>query len=355
MPYYAQLNEAGRVVAVVETSSPLEGASNVLLDSLDESILGHTHADGEFTPPAPVPVRRLITRLAFDNRFTQAESVALEIAQLDDPAASMPARQAAAALRASQRKVDRARYIDLDRPDTRAGVEALETAGLLAAGRALEILDDEIEDAERYTGGRMNVAQLKALRRRAFWDRRYNPKEVFDFTTGSRAGLLLGTPLTVSGGANGTVVNASDLVVSASAPRITFDPTTGRCLGLLVEPARTNLIDASEDISTWSAGLHTVTANTTTAPSGATTADTVDPTVGAVGFVLRAVSKATSAITYTASFFLKPLLGSSATVFLTDNVAGEAACTFNVSAGTKGTPRKREPISPEGFLNNDEA
>lgn len=34
----------------------------------------------------------------------------------------------------------------------RAGVQSLETAGLLAAGRALQILDDEIQQLERYTG-----------------------------------------------------------------------------------------------------------------------------------------------------------------------------------------------------------
>lgn len=103
-------------------------------------------AEQDALPAAP----RHITKLAFDNRFTQAESVAIEIAQLDDPSASMPARQAAAALRASQRKVDRATYIDLDRPDTRAGVLALEAGGLLGAGRALEILDAEIQPHEVY-------------------------------------------------------------------------------------------------------------------------------------------------------------------------------------------------------------
>lgn len=115
---------------------------------LDELYPGRWEASA-YQDPTPV-VRRWITCLAFDNRFTQAESVAIEIAQLDDPGASMPARQAAAALRASQRKVDRATYIDLDRPDTRAGVIALEAGGLLGAGRALEILDAEIQPHEVY-------------------------------------------------------------------------------------------------------------------------------------------------------------------------------------------------------------
>ena len=101
-------------------------------------------------PEPPPPVPRHITRLAFRNRFTQDEKVGLEIAQLDVPTAPMPQRAQAAALRASQADVNASTFIDLDRADTRAGVQALEAAGLLAAGRALQILDAEIQQHERY-------------------------------------------------------------------------------------------------------------------------------------------------------------------------------------------------------------
>lgn len=90
-----------------------------------------------------------ITRLAFRNRFTSAEKVALEIAQLDNPAAAMPARAQAAALRSSQADLAAATFVDLQRPDTRAGVQMLEAGGLLAAGRALEILDAPVQPDER--------------------------------------------------------------------------------------------------------------------------------------------------------------------------------------------------------------
>ena len=102
-------------------------------------------------PPPPLPPRH-ITRLAFRNRFTQLEKIGLEIAQLDVPTAPMPQRAQAAALRASQNDVNASTFIDLDRADTRAGVQVLEAAGLLAAGRALQILDAEIQPHERYTG-----------------------------------------------------------------------------------------------------------------------------------------------------------------------------------------------------------
>lgn len=90
-----------------------------------------------------------ITRLAFRSRFTQPEKIALEMAALDDPTAAMSARQQAAALRAYLADVGAATFIDLQRPDTRAGVQMLEAAELLAAGRAAEILDAPVQAHER--------------------------------------------------------------------------------------------------------------------------------------------------------------------------------------------------------------
>lgn len=90
-----------------------------------------------------------ITRLAFRNRFTQAEKVALEIAAIDNPAATLAQRQQAAAIRAHLADVAASTFIDLGRDDTRAGVQALEAGGLIGVGRALEILDAPVEVHER--------------------------------------------------------------------------------------------------------------------------------------------------------------------------------------------------------------
>ncbi len=109
---------------------------------------GSGFAGDEFTAPAASP--RHITVLAFRNRFTQSEKIAIEIAALDNPAAAMPQRAQSAALRANQLDVQAANYIDLDRTDTRAGVQVLEAATILAAGRALEILDAPIAAHEEY-------------------------------------------------------------------------------------------------------------------------------------------------------------------------------------------------------------
>ena len=109
----------------------------------------HSHteeAQPEVVPPPPEV--RHITKLAFRNRFTQAEKAMLEIAALDNPAAPMQQRAQAAGLRASMKDQEVAQYIDLSRPETRAGVQALEAAGLLAAGRAAVILDFAIAATE---------------------------------------------------------------------------------------------------------------------------------------------------------------------------------------------------------------
>jgi hypothetical protein len=64
----------------------------------------------------------------------------------------MPLRQQAAMLRASQADQRDATYIDLDRADTRNGVQALEAVGILAAGRALQILDAPVTEEDRFKG-----------------------------------------------------------------------------------------------------------------------------------------------------------------------------------------------------------
>lgn len=51
-------------------------------------------------------------------------------------------------MRRYMQKVNAAKFIDLDRDDTRAGVQALEAAGVVGAGRAAEILDAPIEPHE---------------------------------------------------------------------------------------------------------------------------------------------------------------------------------------------------------------
>lgn len=90
-----------------------------------------------------------VTRLAFRNRFTQVEKIALEIAALDDASAPMIQRQQAAALRALLADLAASTFVDLGHADTRAGVLSLEESGLLEMGRAAEILDSPVLAEER--------------------------------------------------------------------------------------------------------------------------------------------------------------------------------------------------------------
>ena len=110
----------------------------------------HTEEAPPPAPPPPPPEDRRVTLLAFRNRFSQSEKVGLEIAALDNPAAPMSQRAMSAGLRASMKDQEVALWIDLTRPETRAGVQQLEQFGLIAPGRAAAILDGPITEIERY-------------------------------------------------------------------------------------------------------------------------------------------------------------------------------------------------------------
>ncbi len=79
--------------------------------------------------------------------------------------------------------------------------------------------------------------------------------------------------------------------VPANVGRWRFNPATRLCEGLLCEPQRTNLILWSEDFTNpaWTASNLTPTSNTTIAPDGTTTADTLAVT-GAGGKVSQAIA-----------------------------------------------------------------
>lgn len=130
----------------------------------EEAGIGWLYADGVLSPPPieppePEPPRpRHITRLAFLQRITMAEHVAIELASIHDPASDQQTQVRAATLRKMLQLVNAATWIDLDRPDTRGMVQQIEAMGMLAPGRALEILDGEILPIERPTAdGNMAV------------------------------------------------------------------------------------------------------------------------------------------------------------------------------------------------------
>lgn len=76
---------------------------------------------------APVP--RTITKLEYLRRFTTAERVAIRAAAAANPV-----------LEDYLKLMELAQEINLDDPDTVAAVQMLEQAGLIAPGRAVEVL-----------------------------------------------------------------------------------------------------------------------------------------------------------------------------------------------------------------------
>ena len=122
----------------------------------DEQLMLERYPEGNYRlvpdVPTPATAERRITKLAFRNRFTKAEKAGIEFAALDDPTAPIAQRQQAAALRADLKDQEQATFIDLDDEDTRTGVLTLEAVVLIAAGRAVEILDAPVQDKERLTG-----------------------------------------------------------------------------------------------------------------------------------------------------------------------------------------------------------
>jgi hypothetical protein len=88
-----------------------------------------------------------------------------------------------------------------------------------------------------------------------------------DFTAGSVPGAV-----TATGGANGTRVNSSGVIVAASAGRLDYDPVTLASRGILVEPARTNTALNSSGMATSysliNAGDITFTNASGTSPDG---------------------------------------------------------------------------------------
>lgn len=109
---------------------------------------GYLYSNGVWTEPPTVEIvqDRRITRLAFLNRFTDSEAVAIDLA-------SQGATVDAAYMRRYMQKVNAAMFIDLQDESTRDGVHALEVAELLAPGRSGEILDGTVQPHERLTGG----------------------------------------------------------------------------------------------------------------------------------------------------------------------------------------------------------
>lgn len=122
----------GRIVNAIEADSVQWAIDNLDGDwvAMPEGAgIGWNWDGTTATPPPVTPPRMRLTKLEFRRRFTFAEKQAI-----------YAAAEVSADIRIFLDDIQAAEYIELDNADTIAGVGALETAGLIAAGRADEIL-----------------------------------------------------------------------------------------------------------------------------------------------------------------------------------------------------------------------
>lgn len=128
---YAQINPDNICFADSFLSGEVTADNLILLAESDPSPIGKmwNGSTWEDVPePEPEPVRN-ITRLAFRNRFTTSEKVAI-----------YTAAESNVLLRVFLDDLANSQEVDLDFPGTIEGVMALEHFGIIAEGRAAEIL-----------------------------------------------------------------------------------------------------------------------------------------------------------------------------------------------------------------------
>ena len=143
---------------------------------------------------------------------------------------------------------------------------------------------------------------------------------------------------------SGTFIGSDGLIQTATTnePRFDHNPTTGESLGLLVEEARTNLYQYSEEFDNayWSKpNLNgTVTANQIASPDGAVTADLYQEDTATSGRYLAKGMSLTSGTVYTVSVWAKQAAGATRYLGFIMPISGfgvNVNCTYILSgAGT---------------------
>ena len=146
--------------------------------------------------------------------------------------------------------------------------------------------------------------------------------------------------ITFTRASTGTYVGADGLIKTAAsnAARFDHDPSTGESLGLLVEEARTNLLTYSEqfDNAAWSKADATITANSTVAPDGTTTADALIENTANASHNIRTIDFGGSINTaYSFSVFVKAAGRTFVSLVYGQSTAwGNQQARFNLALGT---------------------
>jgi hypothetical protein len=162
------------------------------------------------------------------------------------------------------------------------------------------------------------------------------PTFIVDFTSGT-----LGPAVTLARAAGpASWYNQTGLMqktMSANVARFDHDPVTFAPRGLLVEPAATNLLVNSENISTWDNVRNVITADAATAPDGTTTADKLaaDAT-GPHRHIVYETAATVNGQRYTLSGHFKPAGHNAAGLVLAGSSVSYGVA-YDLAAGTVGT------------------
>ena len=151
----------------------------------------------------------------------------------------------------------------------------------------------------------------------------------------------LDSRVTFTRASTATFVGSNGLIQTAAidAPRFDYNPVTLAPLGLLIEEARTNLLTYSEQLGigagAWPTANVSITSNSTTAPDGTLTADTMTAiSTGAFRYINQALTL-TNGVTYTLTVYLK--YKTARYVWLLGETSSDAFAIFDLLTGTAGS------------------
>ena len=142
---------------------------------------------------------------------------------------------------------------------------------------------------------------------------------------------------------NGTIDNVSVQEVTGDQPRLNYDISHGvvqSCPSLLLEPASTNIIPYSEDLTQatiWTATRCNITANQITSPDGTLNADLLTVTDGSIENYVQTSILTVSGTKQTASFFVKKGTSDFSHILLWDASNDGARQWFDLNNGIVGT------------------
>src|SRR6056300_1191411 len=191
---------------------------------------------------------------------------------------------------------------------------------------------------------KIHRAQLTSIRYRDFDPLSLEPYLLFDAES-SMLGNLENPTLDLDASDNGSL----DVITATRSGIATFTASDGQIVAaypntvrvdwslgypaMLIEPSATNLLTATQEVSSWSSTNVSVTSNTTTAPDGSQTGDTVTRT--AAGADVRQTKAVTSGTSYTMSIFAKAETDNQIQLDFSDSSMGADNVEFNTRTGQK--------------------